>query len=182
MAIHPHFLWTDLFKKEASGQKNVIHHLKENVLFCTLYPKELKYLAGMIYERVYQPGEPVFHQNDRGLGMYFLVKGQVAIKTRTSGDETLVTTLTDGSIFGEISLVEPESIRTASAICVERSIVIGFFKPDLIEILERKPSMGVRILFQLSMVLGRRLQESTEKIAQLSHIQEATVKPDEKVI
>ena len=142
--------------------------LKDNVLFCTLSSRELRYLAGLVYDRVYQPDEPIFQQNDRGLGMYLIAKGQVAIKSPTPEREVLVTVLGEGSFFGEIALVEPNSLRSASAVALERTQVIGFFKPDLMEILERKPAMGVKILFQLSMVLGKRLLETTEKMTALT--------------
>ncbi len=168
MSIHPHFLWTDLFKKNKQSQKTVANNLKENILFCTLSQSELKYLSAIVYERIYQVNEPIFQQNDRGLGMYLITKGQIAIKTKTRRGEVLVTVLTEDSFFGEIALVDPGNLRTASAVAIERSVVIGFFKPDLIEILERKPAMGVKILFQLSTVLGRRLQETTEKITQMN--------------
>lgn len=162
---HPHFIWKDLFRNRNSDQSNIAEALKDNVLFCTLSRRELAYLATVVYERVYQPDEPIFHQNDRGFGMYVITKGRVAIKTHTLEGEALVTTLTKGSFFGELSLVDPENIRTASAIALDRTVVIGFFKPDLMEILERKPAMGVKILYQLATVLGRRLLETTEKIS-----------------
>src|SRR4051812_21800290 len=107
MAGHPHFLWSNLFQKDTSSQKNVVHSLKENILFSTLNPKELRYLAGMVYERIYQPDEPIFQQNDRGLGMYLITKGQVAIKTQNPQGEVLVTVLTEGNFFGEIALIDP---------------------------------------------------------------------------
>jgi CRP-like cAMP-binding protein len=168
MAKHPHFLWADLFRREKANQKSVIHILKENALFCTLAPKELSYLSSLVYERVYQPGEHIFQQNDRGLGMYVITKGRVAVKTQIPQGELLVTQLSEGSFFGEIALVDPNNVRTASVVALERAVIIGFFKPDLMEILERKPSMGVKILFQLSTVLGRRLLQTTEKITQLT--------------
>lgn len=168
MASHPHFFWADLFKKNKSSQKAVAHALKDNILFWTLSPREITYLSNFVYERVYQPNEPIFQQDDRGLGMYFVVKGQVAIRTQTNHGEVLVTTLNEGTFFGEIALVEPENYRTASAIASEKTLIIGFFKPDLLEIIERKPSMGVKILFQLSTVLGRRLTETTDRITQLT--------------
>jgi CRP-like cAMP-binding protein len=168
MALHPHFLWADLFTKDKGNQRSLANVLKENVLFCTLTPRELSYLAGLVYERVYQPDEPIFQQNDRGLGMYVIAKGRVSIKTHSPQGEILHTILSEGSFFGEVALVDSENVRTASAIAVERVVIIGFFKPDLMEILERKPAMGVKILFQLSTVLGRRLLETTEKITLLS--------------
>lgn len=166
MGAHSHFLWTDLFRRDNSAQRNLTNILKDNVLFRTLTPRELQYLANLVYERVYQPNEPIFQQNDRGLGMYLIAKGQVAIKSPTPDGEILVTTLKEGSFFGEIALVDPDNLRSASAVAAERCMIVGFFKPDLMEILERKPAMGVKILFQLSTVLGKRLLETTEKVAQ----------------
>ncbi|MEO5969975.1 MAG: cyclic nucleotide-binding domain-containing protein, partial [Bdellovibrionia bacterium] len=164
MPIHPHFLWADLFKKGKNDPNNLVHILKENVLFQNLTHRELTYLSGLVHERVYQPDEPIFQQNDRGLGVYVIAEGRVAIKSQSLRQEVLVTTLTAGSLFGEIALIEEESMRTASAIAMEKTVLIGFFKPDLVEIIERKPAMGVKILFQLATVLGQRLIETTHKI------------------
>lgn len=178
---HPHFLWKDLFRHRKDDKHTLIEVLKENVLFCTLTPRELKYLSHFVYERVYQPQENIFQQNDRGFGMYIIVKGSVNIKTNAGDEEVLVTTLEQGSFFGELSLIETDSLRTASVEAKDRSIVIGFFKPDLMEIIERKPEMGVKILFQLSSVLGRRLLETTEKITSLSQTNHL-IKKHEEVI
>ena len=45
--------------------------------------------------------------------------------------------------------------------------MIGFFRPDLEEIIERNPSTGVKISYRLSQVLGRRLQGTSEKVTEL---------------
>jgi CRP-like cAMP-binding protein len=167
MASHPHFLWKDLFRGGNPEKRSIIDTLKGNILFQTLNRRELAYLANFVYERTYQVDEPVFQQNERGIGMYILAKGRIAIKTHGAGGEVLVTTLREGSFFGEIALVDP-NVRSASAIPLEKSTVVGFFKPDLEEILRRKPEMGVKILFQLSTVLGHRLAETTDRITVLS--------------
>ena len=170
METHPHFLWTDLFRKKKAGRSELTEILRENVLFQTLTKRELRYLSSFVYERVYQPEESIFAQNDRGLGMYLIVKGRVAIRTQaTPGmNETLVTLLNEGSFFGELALVDPAHLRSAYATAMERSVLIGFFKPDLLEILERKPEMGVKLMLNLSAVLGRRLVETTERMSLLS--------------
>jgi CRP/FNR family cyclic AMP-dependent transcriptional regulator len=180
MATHPHFLWKDLFRRETPEKKEIIEILRGNVLFKTLSRREVSYLSNFVYERVYQPDESVFKQNDRGIGMYIIAKGRIAIKTQGAQDEILVTTLTEGSFFGELALVDPDNLRTASAVPLERTVLIGFFKPELTEILERKPDMGVRILFQLCTIIGRRLWETTELITVLKrHAPAKAVKPND---
>ena len=109
--------------------------------------------------------------------MYIIAKGRVAIRTQGAPRDTLVTILEQGSFFGEIALVEPDNVRTASATPLEKTVLVGFFKPDLMEILERKPDMGVKILFQLCTVVGRRLMETTERISQLKRVQPPTHSP-----
>jgi CRP/FNR family transcriptional regulator, cyclic AMP receptor protein len=175
---HPHFLWADIFRRRKQEAGTVIEALQENNLFRTLTARELRYLANFVYERSYEADEPIFRQNDRGFGMYMVVRGSVAIKTQNASyGETLVTTLGKGSFFGELSLIEQDNIRSASVVAQEKTLLVGFFKPDLMEILERKPEMGVKILHQLSIVLGRRLVETTERMSQIgkSHVADKEV-------
>lgn len=137
-------------------------------MFSTLTDRELFYLSTVVYERVYQTDEPIFHQNDRGFGMFLIAKGTVVIKTQPSSGDVMVTKLEEGSFFGELSLVDDENTRSASAVALEKTLLIGLFKPDLMDILERKPAMGVKILFQLSFILGKRLLRSTDTITRLT--------------
>lgn len=168
MRSHPNFLWKDVFRRKTPEQASRLGALRENVLFRTLTERELRHLSPFLYDRVYQPGEPVFHQNDRGMGMYIIVKGRVAIKTQAHHGETLITVLGEGSFFGELSLIDPNNLRSASAEALDHAILVGFFKPDLLELMERKPATASKILFQLSTVLGRRLLETTDRITLIS--------------
>lgn len=149
--------------------------LKENVLFNTLSMRELKYLSNFVYERTYQPDEQIFEQDDRGVGMYLIASGRVAIRTHNAQGEVLHTVLGEGSFLGELALVDPQHLRTAQAVPLERCVLIGFFKPDLEDIIQRNPAMGVKILFQLSTVLGKRLLETTQRITVLK---ERTTEPE----
>lgn len=163
-----YFLWADLFpRKRDDATLARINALRDSLLFCTLSDSELEYLCGMIHERVYEKGEVIFRQNERGFGLYAITYGKVSIRAQGEEKETEIATLTGGSFFGELALIEEENFRNASAVALERTVLIGFFKPDLMEILHRRPEMGVKILLQLSMVLGRRLMETTEQFSLL---------------
>ena len=158
------FIWSDLFKRRKSKQDPVIRVLAENLLFESLTSSELQYLAQRVYVRSYEAGEAVFSEGERGFGMYSIAKGSIAIKTRATDSELLMTTLSQGSFFGEMTLIQPDALRSASAIATEPSVLIGFFKPDLEEIVLRKPALGVKILLQLSRILSARLLATTERV------------------
>lgn len=177
MSLPGKFLWFDFFSRKNESEITVLSTLKSNQLFSKLSQKELMLVSKMVHVRHFDPGEVVFAQYEKGLGMYMIAKGSVEIKVRTpEGPEVLVTTLEPGSFFGELALIDQENKRTASAYAQEPSVLIGFFKPDLVEIMERKPETGIKILFQLSKVLGRRLNETTEALTQISRETERSKK------
>lgn len=171
MAVTNKFLWLDLFSRKSESQITILSTLKSNQLFVKLTSRELAYVSKTVHVRAYEPGEVIFEQYEKGLGMYMIAKGAVDIKLRPTDkaeNEILVTTLGPGSFFGELALIDTDNKRTASAYSQGPTTLIGFFKPDLLEIMERKPETGVKILFQLSKVLGRRLNETTDLITHLS--------------
>src|ERR1700737_2404812 len=121
MNTHPHFLWTDLFNKRKK-RLDLLRILKDNVLFCTLSMRELKYLSNFVYERTFETEEPIFKQGDRGVGMYLITSGRIAIKTQNASGEVFHTVLNEGSFLGELALVDPQHLRTAHAVPLERSM------------------------------------------------------------
>jgi CRP-like cAMP-binding protein len=145
----------------------MVEILKENILFQTLDDTEFTYLSQFIYERVYQAGEPVFRQNERGLGMYMIAQGRVEIHSPAAEGNVKLTSLGAKSFFGEMALIQNDDVRTASAVAVEPTVLYGLFKPDLMAVLEARPQMGVKILLQMSIVLARRLMETSSKVIAL---------------
>jgi CRP-like cAMP-binding protein len=117
--------------------------------------------------RKYRKNEIIFRQEEVGVGMYIIVKGSVNITTEDSmdHDHILIAKLGPGDFFGELSLVEENGKRSATACAVEETTLIGFFKPDLLEILERNPNAGVKITLRLGEVLGRRLKETNDRVS-----------------
>ena len=166
------YLWDNLFRKR-QREDDLRAALKENALFQDLSSRELALLENIVHFRKYHSGETIFRQGEVGAGMYILLKGRVEIFISDPLAESeeyrqiFVTQLGAADFFGEISLVEEIGRRTASAIAREDTHLIGFFKPDLMQILERSPSTGVKIVFRLAEVLGRRLKETTDKVSEL---------------
>lgn len=166
-------LWDNIFKR-AAQERSVSHSLANNILFKDLNKRELRFVEQIVHVRNYRKGEFIFQQGEVGVGMYIIVKGSVDISlldnsptNPEAGNFVFITKLEGGDFFGELSLVEEGGKRSASAVAAEDSILVGFFKPDLMEILDRNPETGVKIIMRLSEVLGRRLKETTEKIKHL---------------
>jgi CRP/FNR family transcriptional regulator, cyclic AMP receptor protein len=166
------YLWDNIFRKNKK-ENDIRSALRENILFQDLSERELKFLESIVHVRKYRAGEPVFRQGELGAGMYLVVKGRVEVFVTDHASpfeesrEIFITQLTASDFFGELSLVEEGGRRTASAISRDETVLIGFFKPDLTEILSRTPSAGIKILFRLAEVLGTRLKETTEKVSDL---------------
>ncbi|MFZ5572393.1 MAG: cyclic nucleotide-binding domain-containing protein [Thermodesulfobacteriota bacterium] len=165
-------LWANVAGK---GKKDIRTILKANMLFKELSPKDLRFVTNILHIRHYHNGETVFRQGEIGFGMYIIAEGTVDITTAVQNsdvsnqaDETLVTRLGPDDFFGELALVEENGTRSANARAVTDTRLIGFFKPDLLEILERRPATGVKILLGLSEVLAQRLIDTTGKMARLN--------------
>ncbi len=166
------YLWDNLFR-EKDKNKNLRQRIKENILFQDLNFQELKLVENIVNVRHYRPGEPIFKQGEVGVGMYIILSGVINIyveelQAQTGAPYTThVTQLKSGDFFGELALVEIEGRRSASATAHEESVLIGFYRPDLMEIVERSPSAGVKILMRLGEVLGSRLRQTTARITEL---------------
>jgi CRP-like cAMP-binding protein len=165
------FIWENIFKKTKESDLQTI--LSENILFRDLSPREIRFVHKIVHVRRFHPNEMIFRQGETGVGMYMIMKGRVEIFTTDENapspefQNIFITQLLPGDFFGELSLVEEGSHRAASAIAREETTLIGFFRPDLMEILARRPSTGVKIIFRLAEVLGRRLKETTNKVSEL---------------
>lgn len=166
------FLWDNIFR-QSKKERTLTQKLKENILFQDLSPSELRLVENIVNVRSYRPGEIIFRQGEAAVGMYILSKGSVNIYVEeivTSTGElrtTPVTQLKEGDFFGDLALVEENSRRSATALAATESILIGFFKPALLEISQRNPVAGVKILMRLGEVLGTRLKETTSRISEL---------------
>lgn len=171
------FLWTNFFNQE---EKNTRMVLNANPLFSSLSAKELGLISSMIYRRNFSAGEFIF-QPGRGIGMYIIVSGSVNILygKGTSSTPQLVCQLKEGDFFGETALVrDPKAPHSVSAQVVEDGTFLGFFKPDLLTLIEKQPSTATKILLKLGQVLETRLRKAGEKLSQIPPLSGGYTPPD----
>ena len=157
--------WSSLPFLIKNDEDEVINKLKAVPVFEGIPDRGLDIIRSMCHTRVFKEGDHIFHSGDPGVGMYIILEGFVEIYRREKGREMKLTTLQTGDFFGELALLE-DLPRTASAKALTYTRTIGFFRPDLIGLLARKPRLINKILLNLSKLIGRRLIRTTELLDQ----------------
>src|SRR6185503_1368253 len=131
---------------------------------------ELKILQRVVHIRTYEAGEPVFLETEPGAGTYVIRSGRVDIVLKHKSENPLILAqLESGDFFGEMALLGDTS-RSATALARERAELIGFFHPDLIEIINLHPSTGAKISLGLARTLAERLRYTNAQLRDIWEI------------
>jgi CRP-like cAMP-binding protein len=160
-------IWGDGIFKKKKKEDDVFTLLKKVPIFSDLTPKELAEVEKIVHQRKYKKNETIIHDGDPGLGMYIIAKGSVEIleEDEKAGKRTLAK-LSDGSFFGDMALLD-EDPRSASVIASVDSDIMGFFRPDFLDLIYRKPKLGIKVLLALARVIGERLRHSNELLTKI---------------
>ena len=162
-------IWKNLFSVDKVKKGSTEELLSKVPAFIDLTAKELKEVAAIVHRREYRINEPVFSQGDPGLEMYIIQTGDVAITIAgKDGNERELVVLNDGDFFGELALLD-ESPRSANARCKTECLLIGFFRPDLFELIEKKASLGIKIVLKLSEIVAQRLRETDKELSKIKN-------------
>jgi CRP-like cAMP-binding protein len=160
-------LWGSLFKKKAGDDESILSTLRLVPLFADMSNGELREFEKLIHRRTFKANETIFWEGEPGVGMYVIRRGVVLIFKHTPGEgREELARLRDGEFFGELALLD-ESPRSATAVAKEPSDIIGLFRPDLFDLLERKPRLGNKFLFQLALIVGERLKNTNVEMQAL---------------
>lgn len=105
----------------------------------------------------FSKGEVIFFDGDLGLGMYVIKSGEVEIRKVIGGEERVLTVLGKGDFFGEMSLLEEDAPRSATAVARTEVDAALIDQAAFRFILESNPEITVRMMRKLV----RRLRETT---------------------
>ncbi len=159
--------WRNIFRSYRLKEGTVEHLLSTVPAFGQLSVRELRQVATIVHRREYKLGEYIFYQGDPGLGMYVIEEGTVAIVFLDEHhNEKEIAILKDGDFFGELALLD-EGPRSACAIGRTPCKMIGFFRPDLFELIRKYPSLGLKIVLKLAEMLGERLRTTDQEMMRL---------------
>jgi CRP-like cAMP-binding protein len=156
--------WENIFNFHEKQKNEIEAILLKIPVFQELTPRELKTIQRILHQREYKQDEVIFAEGDIGLGMYIIEKGIVQITCKN--ERHILAELADGDFFGELALLD-DAPRSASAVAKTPSTLLCFFKPELLDLIERNPKLGSKILFRLAWTIGERLKSTNEQVKDL---------------
>jgi CRP-like cAMP-binding protein/tetratricopeptide (TPR) repeat protein len=125
-------------------------------LFSELNATELEELSKIITEVSYPRGTVIFTQNEMSRDFYIIKHGQVEISVRDLLQEKKVLNiLRNGEFFGEMSLFDKHSQRSATAEAFQNTVLYKIPGRTFETLLEDQPS----ICFKLLGTMSKRLRE-----------------------
>lgn len=104
----------------------------------------------------------MFNENDEGNEMYIILKGKVEVTILDKNDRLVLTTLEEGSFFGEMSLLSNIK-RSATIKILEDAEFYMITREGLKKIMKETPSIAVKILFVIASELSNRIAK-TDKL------------------
>jgi AAA family ATP:ADP antiporter len=132
--------------------------LKKVNIFSQTPDETLVDVAGVLTEVRLGAGETIFEKGDQGDSMYVVVDGRVRVH---DGDRTL-NILTEGEVFGEMALLDPEP-RVAAVTAVEDTRLLRLEQEPFYELVEERMEVARGII----QVLSRRLRDMVHDLAEL---------------
>ncbi|MBL6990949.1 MAG: cyclic nucleotide-binding domain-containing protein [Bacteriovoracaceae bacterium] len=157
---------------------NVLQNFNDN---------ELRILTQYLHHRSFADNEVIFRQNDLGIGFYFIYSGYVDITMQhmladlkasqskkerpkePDNDEFLILSLEKYDYFGELALLQDNSLRSATVIAKDSCELLGFFKPDMEELIIDHPIVATKLLRAVSVIIANRLYSITKEVKRLKH-------------
>ncbi len=135
-------------------------------MFAALDSEALSEIMPLISIIEVQPGRAVFSEGDSGDALFLILSGEVRISKNIHGvGEEALAFLKEGACFGEMALVGEELPRSATAVAEKPSELARLARKDFIELINRRPDIGVPILWSFATILSNRLRDSNDRVA-----------------
>jgi sigma-B regulation protein RsbU (phosphoserine phosphatase) len=133
------------------------HLISQVALFRTLPASEHEYLADTLHTVDIPAGTYLFSEGERGSTFYIIVTGHLeVIKALGTPEETRLAVRGPGEFLGEMSLLNPDGLRTASVRTVGDVRLIEMSRADFEALLHRQPMLA----YEMVRVLSSRLTVS----------------------
>lgn len=110
-------------------------------------------------------GENLFKEGDEGDAMYIILQGHIEIlKSDRAGHEQSLAKVGDGSVIGEMSLIQGRAARSATARAVTDARLLKIPSERFTALLQKDNVGALKIVYNIAQVMSRRLSLMDEKL------------------
>jgi len=154
--------WGNVLRKKTATEETILSILKGLPVFETLTKSELVKVERIVHRRRFAAGEVIIRARAPRSGMYIVKSGSVdVVRPMGAGIYQKVGRLEAGDLLGEFAILD-DSPRSTSIVAAEPSELLGFFKPDLMELVETDPRLGLKIVLRVAEMMTRRLRQDLD--------------------
>lgn len=136
----------------------IINMLRSLPIFEGLGDGELRKVARLFKQKLYQPGEVVFKKGDPGEEAYIVTRGHVDLCL--DGSPRPVATVSSGQIFGELAFLDG-SPRAARAISRQPTVMLVIERSEFVQLSQREPHLGLMVIQNIAEDLSTKLRRAT---------------------
>ncbi|MEC4747056.1 cyclic nucleotide-binding domain-containing protein [Methylomicrobium sp. Wu6] len=121
---------------------------------------------------VFRKQDIVLEQDDEGRDVYFILQGEVQVRSMIADEGTLsagLARLGENDFFGELAMFDGEP-RSAEVIALTDCEIVRIDGPSLIRFMDQSPEKGYFVLREMFMNLVRHLRQNnirTKTVLQL---------------
>jgi len=143
--------------------------LKQIPLFSELSDRDLEKIFQVASRQRYHKDNIILIEEEVGSTMFVILSGRVKIsRISDDGREVILSILSDGDFFGEMSLLDGHT-RSANVTAIEESELLVIRREEFLQMLKEFPQIAINLLKELA----QRIRKSDEHIKSLS-LQDAT--------
>ncbi|MFD0672937.1 Crp/Fnr family transcriptional regulator [Cohnella sp. GCM10027633] len=134
--------------------------------FRDIDPVLLDRMAPYIHQKTYRKGELIFLEGDYGNEIFFIGSGSVSIYTFDKSKKVILAFLREGEYFGEMALMKPGLVRSATAECLMQTKLYILRRGDFQLLIEQDRN----IAFLLLDYTMERLRRANQQIYDLTFL------------
>ncbi|UCH00371.1 MAG: cyclic nucleotide-binding domain-containing protein [Deltaproteobacteria bacterium] len=151
--------------------------IKKTFIFENLDEQEVAAILKITKEKRFSKGEIIMQEGHEGDTMYIVVNGSIEVsktltmkvgEERTEREKILRRfKAEDNVVFGEMAMIDRGN-RSASAASSTDCTLLEIKRTDFLDLIEKRPQTGVKILRRIAELLACRLRQSSQDVIRLT--------------
>lgn len=131
---------------------------------------EIRYLRHTAERKTWRKDETIFAEGDQGDAIYLLARGHADVVIRVPGSEQgkRLDTLTPGSVFGEMAVLD-EKPRAATIVAAGPAAGYRVSAGAFAALKRERPQLALKILSNLCLIMSARMRAANRMITELEN-------------